>query len=278
MRLFRPPSVGTGKQIVVIIAGHVDRFGRGQPTGAVEDVVPGDTIGIRMAAEGVERPVWLQGGVVKNKFTPAAKFSALAGFNHRSSQGIFVRATAFSENIAKNVKWTFGSAGRGDMLIGAVDVVAPDAHIHVGTFAFDAVVPHAANNVAVDIGVPVGAAFKAIVRAAADGVVEAVVFGREDFVITNDIATRGIDEGDALGTAGMAGVPVIGRPSGAFQQVALNDQVASATLGKNGAVGPADITEGPGTANSPPEGDAAIFNDDMMPTPSDQDAVPSSVF
>ena len=117
-----------------------------------------------------------------------------------------------------------------------VDVVAPDAHVPVRAFALDRVVPAVRDDVAVNVGIAVRAALETVVAAAPDSVVEAVIVGGADGVIADDVAAAAIDEGDALRAGGVAGLPIVGAAARVLDQVALNNQVSCAGLGKNRTV------------------------------------------
>jgi len=70
------------------------------------------------------------------------------------------------------------------------------------------------------------AALEAEVAAAAEAVVEAVIVGGADGVVAGTILPpREIDDSYALGTGGVAALPIVGA-AGILDEVALEDQVA----------------------------------------------------
>jgi len=187
---FGSALVITRVEIIVVIAVYIHFTVGGEATGAVEDVVAGDGIWVGVTAEDIEGTVGLEAGVVKDVFASAAKFIALARFDHGATLRVFMCATTGAKDVAKDVEWAFGGASGGNVLEGAFDVVAPNANVHVCAFAFDGVVPYACDEVAVDVGVAIGAAFKAVVGTATNGVVEAVVVRGDNFIVPNDVVAR----------------------------------------------------------------------------------------
>ena len=235
-------------------------------------------LGSGVATEDVEGTVGLYAGVVEDVFASATKFVSLAGFDHGTAFGVFLGAAAGTKNVAKDVEGAFGGAGCGNVLEDAFDVVAPDAYVHVGAFAFDGIVPHARYEVAVDVRIAVGAAFKAVVGTAANGVVEAVGIGADNFVVADDVVARGISEADGLGTCRVACVPVVGAAAWVFDAVALNDEVTRPTVCGDGAVVVAFVAKCFWAAYAPPKGDAAVFDDDVMTAIGNANAVDGCVF
>ena len=76
-----------------------------------------------------------------------------------------MRDAALAEHVAEDVERSHGRGCGRDVHERVVDVVAPDAHVHVRAFALDGVVPAVGDDVAVDIGIAVGAALETVVAA-----------------------------------------------------------------------------------------------------------------
>ena len=76
----------------------------------------------------------------------------------------------------------------------------------------------------------------------------------------------------------MARVPIVGTATGVFDAVALNDKMTGTTTGGNCAVVTAFVAKGSGPTNTPPKGDATIFNDNVMAPFGNANAVDGSVF
>lgn len=76
----------------------------------------------------------------------------------------------------------------------------------------------------------------------------------------------------------MACVPIVGATPWVFYAVALDDEVTGTTTGRYGAVIVAFVAKCFGPTNAPPEGDAAVFDDNVMTAFGNADAVDGGVF
>ena len=103
--------------------------------------------------------------------------SGAADLEDHASAGVLVGNPAGREDVAIDVERPHRGARGGDEHEGLVDVVAPDADVHVRALAFDGVVPAIRDDVAVDVGVAVGAALETEITSAADAVVVSMIVG-----------------------------------------------------------------------------------------------------
>src|SRR5262245_65805167 len=117
--------------------------------------------------------------------------------------------------------------------------------------------------VAVDVRITVRTALEAIVASSADAVVEAVIFGRANGVIADNVAAARVDEADALRPGWMSALPIVRSASRIFDQIALNHQMSGVGLGVHRAVGTGRNTPHASAADTAPAGNVAVLDNDI---------------
>src|SRR5687768_15191846 len=247
------PAVGLGAgvggdaavaQVVVEVIGsgaglHADRVPVRLPH--LQDVVPRHGVGHRRARAGGDdaathaerigdaRLHRLQQRVVQHVAPAAAVARLRAGLGEVRAivrvQRLLRLHPAAVLDVAENVDRAAVRHGGGDADCRLVNVVAPDAHIAVGAFGFDRVVPGVRDPVAVDVAVLVREADVGEVVAAAERVVQVLgAVGAVHVVVAQHVVAAAVLQGDSLRSGRVAEVPAVGGVARVVQLVALDDE------------------------------------------------------
>src|SRR5262245_66384469 len=104
-------------------------------------------------------------------------------------------------DIAPDIERSDGRASYGQLDKTLVQVVSPNAHVAVGAFTFNAIVPAMGNKIPINIRITIGKTLRTKIRAISQGVIEIMLIVGINLIITNDMVAFAVNKGAGLWTS-----------------------------------------------------------------------------